>query len=342
MDEPLRIVAALATGFATVTLAVPVAERVAARTNFYDRPGGYKEHGRPTPYLGGAAVVLGFIVAAVAFADSLADFRVPTICALILLAVGTIDDRVNLGIIPRLIVEIGVGVAVWAAGQGWETGSGGVLDLLLTVGWVVGVINAFNLMDNLDGAAATVAGTSAAGVGAVATLQGSPILVAICFALSGACAGFLPHNLARPSRIFLGDGGSMPIGFILAAAIMVLPQSHPGLPAFAIACLLVGVPLLDMAAVIVSRRRRGVGVFTGGRDHLTHRLYGYLGSERMVAAVLAASQGFFCLVAVLLSQGVSGAAIIATSTVVIGAAAIGFASIELIGSGLRRVRQDDG
>lgn len=334
--------AALATGLVVTCLAVPLAERLAARTDFYDRPGGYKEHYRPTPYLGGMAVILGFLVAAFIFSDALADFRVPALCALILLVVGTIDDRVNLGIVPRLFVEVGVAVAVWATGHGWQLGSGEVLDLLVTVGWVVGLINAYNLMDNLDGAAATAAGTSAVGTGVVAALLADPMLASTCFALGGACVGFLPRNLARPSKIFLGDGGSMPAGFLLAAAVMALPQGHPGLPALAIACLLVGVPLLDMAAVIVSRRRRGVGVFTGGRDHLTHRLFRYLDSERSVAVILAVSQGFLCLVAMLLCQGSGSAATVIISMIALGATALGFASIEALGSGLERVRQDDG
>lgn len=287
------------------------------------------------------AVIFGFLVASAIFADVLADFRVPALCALVLLVVGTIDDRVNLGIGIRLIVEVGVAVAVWAAGQGWNLGGPEMLDLLVTIGWVVGLINAYNLMDNLDGATATVAGTSAAGIGAVAALLNDPMLAATCFALAGACLGFLPHNLARPSKMFLGDGGSMPIGFILAAAVMLIPMEHPGLPALAIGCLVVGVPVLDMAAVIVSRRRRGVGVFVGGRDHMTHRLFRYLDSERSVSGILALSQGFLCLVAVVLCQGSTGAFIVGISILALGVAAVGLAAIEPIGSGLQRVRQDD-
>ena len=89
-------------------------------------------------------------------------------------------------------------------------------NLLLTALWVIGVVNAFNLMDNLDGAAASVAAVSAACVGALAVIGDDVPLAVIAFALCGALAGFLRFNLARPSRIFLGDGGSMPIGFLLA------------------------------------------------------------------------------------------------------------------------------
>ena len=342
MDDSLRIIAAFATGLAVTYLAVPLAERVAARTDFYDRPGGgYKEHRRSTPYLGGTTVVAGFLVASMVFSETLSGFRVPALCALVMLIVGTIDDRVGLGIAPRLASEVGVGAAVWAAGQGWQLGSFEILDLAVTVAWVVGLINAYNLMDNIDGATATVAGTSAIGIGSLALLENDPMLAVVCFSLAGSCAGFLPHNLARPSKMFLGDGGSMPIGFILAVAVMAVPQGSVGLPALAVALLSVGVPVLDMAAVIISRRRRGAGVFVGGRDHLTHRLFRYLDSERLVAGVLALSQGLLCLIAVLLVQGSNRVLIVGLSAVALGAAAAVFAAIEPIGSGLQRTRRSE-
>jgi UDP-GlcNAc:undecaprenyl-phosphate GlcNAc-1-phosphate transferase len=251
---------------------------------------------------------------------------------LLIMVVGTFDDRVNLGITPRLVSEIGVAVAVWAAGQGWQLGSSEAVDLIVTVAWVVGLINAYNLMDNLDGATPTLAVISAVGVGVVAAVQGDPMLAAICFALAGACIGFLPHNLARPSKMFLGDGGSMPIGFTLAVAVMMVPQDPSGLPALAVGVLLVSVPLLDMAAVIVSRRRRGVEIFVGGRDHMTHRLFRFLNSERLVAVTLAWSQGLLCLVAVVLSQCTASFSIVGLSILVLSVAAVGSATIDPIGS----------
>lgn len=341
MDDSVRILVAFAAGLVLTYLAVPLAARLAARTDFYDHPGGYKEHHRPTPYLGGLTVISGFLIASLVFADQLADFRVPAICAVVLLVVGTIDDRINLGIAPRVILEVGVAVAVWAAGQGWQLGSYEFLDLFVTIAWVVGLINAYNLMDNLDGSTATVAGTSAVGVGLLAALLSDPMLAATCFALAGACLGFLRHNLASPSRMFLGDGGSMPIGFILAAAVMVVPYESPGLPALALGCLVAGIPLLDMGAVIVSRRRRGVGVFVGGRDHVTHRLFRYLDSERRVSSVLVISQGFLCLIALILCRGSSNVVVVGMSAAALVASALVLAAIEPIGSGFRRVRQKD-
>lgn len=310
LSEASRVIAAFAAGLSVTLLAAPVAAELARRTGFYDRPGGYKKHHRPTPYLGGAAVMVAFVVASFAFADELSGFRLPLVCAVGLCAVGTIDDRVGLGIMPRLFVEVAVGVVLWEAGQGWAVASADWVNLALTVVWVVSLINAFNLMDNLDGAAGTVATVSAVGTGALSLVEGDPMLAAICFSLAGACAGFLPFNLAKPSRIFLGDGGSMPIGFLLAAAIMVVPRPNADWTVVVSSALVVGLPLVDSATVTISRFRRGVGIFTGGRDHMTHRLLLHLGSERHVAGVLALGQAAMCAIAVTLS-GTENAAVVA-------------------------------
>ena len=113
--------------------------------------------------------------------------------------------------------EFAAAFALWQADLGWLLFDESVLNLALTTLWVVGLVNAFNLMDNLDGATGTVGGVSAPGVGVLAASQGDMAIAAMAFALAGACVGFLRFNLARPSRVFLGDGGSMPVGFLVAA-----------------------------------------------------------------------------------------------------------------------------
>ena len=140
-----------------------------------------------------------------------------------------------------------------------------MLNLLITILFVLGAVNAYNLMDNLDGAASTVGFVSAAGIGVIAVVQGDAALGALMLALSGACAGFLPFNLARPSRIFLGDGGSMPLGFLIAIGIMGLEQAAlSGMTLVLVATVLVGLPAFDTLLVVVSRLRRGVAIYLGG------------------------------------------------------------------------------
>ncbi|MCB1742164.1 MAG: undecaprenyl/decaprenyl-phosphate alpha-N-acetylglucosaminyl 1-phosphate transferase [Gammaproteobacteria bacterium] len=314
---------------------------MAARTDFYDHPGGYKEHARSTPYLGGLAVTTGFLVAAIIFGWASDEVLVLVLGVLVLLAVGTADDRVGLGIIPRILIEVGVAAAVWFCGFGWDLFSSGALDFLFTIAWVVGLINAFNLMDNLDGATATVAAASAAGAGGLALAQGGVLLAAVGFSLAGACAGFLPHNLAKPAKTFLGDGGSMPVGFAIAVITMTIPFGSGSLIAFALACLVVAVPILDMAAVIISRRQRGVGVFVGGRDHMTHRLFRYIDSERGVSAVLFAAQGSLCGLAVVLIETSRGVLVVAVSAFSLVLAALALAYLETLATGIPKPGRGD-
>lgn len=341
MADGVRITVAFATSLFLTWSLVPLAIRAAARTDFYDKPGGYKEHVRSTPYLGGAAVIASFLVASFVSADKLEGFLVPVLCILILLLVGTADDRRGLGIMLRILIEVGVALALWFSGTGWALFGSDTLNFLFTVAWVVGLINALNLMDNLDGATATVAAASAAGAGGLALAEGDPLLAAVSFSLSGACAGFLPHNLARPAKLFLGDGGSMPIGFAIAAITMAAPAGSSGFASFALACLIVAVPVLDMAAVIISRRRRGVGVFVGGRDHMTHRLYRHIGSERSVAWILVSSQGALGGLAILLSQSTNDGLVIAISGLALALAALALAMIERLAAGLPKLVRSD-
>lgn len=305
-------------------LLTPLAIRVARRTGFYDHPVGYKGHGNPTPYLGGTAVIGGMLVASALFAGGSHDFAAIAIGAVVLLGVGTIDDRYALGPLTRLAIEVAAAGVLFAGGIGWDLFASDVLNLGLTVVFVTGVVNAFNLMDNMDGATGTVAAVSGATLGVLAAAQGSTGLAVIALALSGACLGFLPFNLASPARIFLGDGGSMPIGFVVAAAIMAVPGAADlGWAFVPVAVVLVGLPALDTTLVVVSRLRRGAGVFVGGRDHLTHRLHAKLGSARSVALVLAGAQAALTAAgAVLVGSDRSVAAFVATVLILVGVAVV--------------------
>jgi UDP-GlcNAc:undecaprenyl-phosphate GlcNAc-1-phosphate transferase len=297
------LVAALATWAAT-----PLAIRVARATGFMDKPAGYKGHGNPTPYLGGSAIMVGLLVAAVAHEGATTHLGVLGACAVVLWIVGTADDRLNISPLLRLALEIAIACLLYATGNGWSALGIGSLDLLLTIVWVVGIVNAVNLMDNMDGAAATVVGISATGTGALAIVAGDPTLAALCLGLAGACAGFLPRNLARPSRIFMGDGGSMPLGLLIAGASMKV-ASAGGLGAAGVleAALILGLVILDTTLVVVSRRRGGRPLMTGGRDHLTHRLRTRLQTPRRVASSLAAGQLALCAATVAIAQaGIGG------------------------------------
>ena len=200
-------------------------------------------------------------------------------------AVGTVDDRIAVAPIWRLVITALTAFALYASGLGWSTAAGTGVNLFLTSLWIVGLVNAFNLMDNMDGACGTVASMAAAGIGVIAAIKGQDTITGLAFAMSGACIGFLPWNLTGPAKVFLGDGGSMPIGFLVAALAMATARhSTAGNAGVLLGALLVGLPILDVTLVSVSRTRRGVSLMTGGRDHLTHRMLLRLHSPRLVAA----------------------------------------------------------
>jgi UDP-GlcNAc:undecaprenyl-phosphate GlcNAc-1-phosphate transferase len=274
------------------------------------------------------AVVGAWLVAATVFGSAFTDFGWLAVCAVGLLVVGTLDDRLRLPVAPRLIAVGLAGVVLWTAGAGWDVLHSDAGNLGLTVFWVIAITNAFNLMDNIDGAASTVAAVSSAGVAAIALGQSDVLLAALAIALAGACLGFLPRNLATPSRIFLGDGGSMPIGFLVAALVMAIPPDGLGWATVPALALVVAVPIFDTTLVVLSRYRRRLPILEGARDHLTHRLLNKVGSERRVALTLGSAQALFCALAYALS-GSNVVEVSVTTALLIAGGLACLASLEL-------------
>jgi len=302
LPTELRLLLAFAVAAGLTFALTPLARRLALATDFLDEPRGYKVHSEPTPYLGGLALLGGFGISALAFAVAGSALWPALAGAAFLCAVGTWDDRVSLGALPRVFAGAAVAVLLWATDMGWDVFGSDVADLGLTVLWVVALVNAFNLFDNLDGAASSLGAVASGGVALVAATQDQAHVAALAIALCGACLGFLPHNLSRPrATIFLGDGGSMLVGFVIAASTMSL-QLDGGLSPALASVVLVGLAVADTLLVIVSRVRRGVSILTAGRDHLTHRLVTRLGSARAVALAVGVTQAALALAVLAATQ----------------------------------------
>lgn len=326
----------------------PLAIMVAGKTGFQDHPTGFKAHARSTPYLGGSAVMLAMVTAAAVY-GAFSGYTAILVGAIGLWIVGTLDDRIVLGPLPRIGAEIIAASFLWKAGLGWGifTGDAGptllsdAANLAFTNLWIIALVNAVNLMDNMDGAASTIASVSGLGIGFFALVQNQPEVAVIALALAGATLGFLPYNLASPARIFLGDGGSMPIGFLLAASAIAMPVGAGAGWAVMVTVLLIGLPVLDTILVVISRRRRGVSILTGGTDHTTHRLRARMESTRLVAATLAAVQAVLCGLAIALSE-LGGATILAAfvGSLLLGAVAI--VALELRHTGEPQAPAQDG
>jgi UDP-GlcNAc:undecaprenyl-phosphate GlcNAc-1-phosphate transferase len=307
MPLEARLLTSLAAAVAVVYWTTPIAIRVAHHFEFFDSPAAaaYKAHRTPTPYLGGAAVVGGFVAVLLLLTGDW-DRTLPLVGGVaVLWIVGTLDDRRTVSPGLRVGAELLIAASLWGLGLGWDLGAGAVVDLLVTAFWIVGVVNAFNLFDNMDGAASSMAGVVAAGLAVFGAVQGDAWLAVASAALSGACLGFLPYNLRRsPARIFLGDGGSMPVGFAIAALVMIgLAGTAAAWQSLAMGLLFVGIPALDTCLVVVSRTRRGISILTGGRDHLTHRARKRLHDARAVAVTLGAAQAIVSVLAVVALQG---------------------------------------
>ena len=286
----------------------PVARRTAIRLDIVDHPGGRKAHSVPVPYLGGVAIYLAFIlilVLAVVPDGGDSGFSVATgqLIAIVggasmMALIGLLDDRFDLSAGVKLLGQF-TGACVLLAAQveiHFNHHVFAPLEAPITVVWVIGITNAFNLMDNMDGLAVGTAGIAATFffMHAILALPLQNFVASLAAALAGACFGFLFHNWS-PAKIFMGDAGSLFLGFILSSLALKLSLStaSPDLVQLALRAgytsgvtenlhaialvapvLVLGIPIFDTSLVTISRLRRGVKVSQGGRDHLSHRLVG--------------------------------------------------------------------
>jgi UDP-GlcNAc:undecaprenyl-phosphate GlcNAc-1-phosphate transferase len=225
--------------------------------------------------------------------------------ALAVAAAGLVDDWRTLRPGPKLLVECGAAVALWVVGV--RAGMFGVaaLDLGLTVLWVVAVTNALNLLDNMDGLASGVAAVAALAFSAVAASRGDYLVGQLALAVAGGSVGFLLHNFP-PAKVFLGDAGTLMLGFLLASLGLKLDMvGQNGLVRSAVPALIVAVPLIDTAFVVIRRLREGRPIVRGGTDHSSHLLAALGLSPRSVALVTYLAQAAGCATALALLEASS-------------------------------------
>jgi UDP-GlcNAc:undecaprenyl-phosphate GlcNAc-1-phosphate transferase len=256
----------------------PLAIRVALRNRILDQPGQHKTHSTPVPYLGGVAIVVSFamVVAGAATLDSSTqgtDELVKILAiGLGLAAMGLIDDLRKLPALLRLGLEIGAGWLVFALDLGVSFMGSSLLDALVTVVWVVGLVNAFNMSDNMDGLSAGLATIAAGSLFAVAAANGQFLVAALSAALAGCAIGFLRSNFF-PARIYMGDAGAYFLGFMIAyLGLKVQFLSSPSNNTFLVPILIVSVVIFDTTLVVCTRLYHRISPVQGGKDHTSHRL----------------------------------------------------------------------
>lgn len=287
-----------------VTLVVtPLSRRLALTTDLVDKPGQHKSHIRPTPYLGGIGLIASVLVAL--GLDARANPRVGAVAlgAALIGTIGLMDDDRTVDTRLRFLAELGVAAVVTSFGLRIHASGILAIDVVLTLLWLVGVTNAFNLLDNMDGLAAGVAAAAAAAVFALAIMGIQPVVATTAAAVVGACLAFLAYN-RPPASIFMGDAGSLFLGFVLAVlTISVNPALDPPF-SFAVPLILLALPVLDTSTVTIARLRRGLKVSLGGKDHLSHRLVALGLSRGRAVAVLVCVEAALGVIAILAGRRV--------------------------------------
>lgn len=290
----------------------PVMRRLAIKHEVMDAPNtSHKTHKDPVPYLGGVGIIIGIV--AVSFgaliykhAESKNFWLALSVLgpALVLGLIGLWDDIKNLPPLPRFIAQTIAGVftsaiLISSSTVGTPTGSQ-TLDAIVTTIWIVGICNSINFFDNLDGGAAGTIAISSIAL-TILGINGHQYLVGgLAAVTAGATVGFLLWNKS-PARIYMGDAGALFLGILIASlTIRLHPSAETQWTSFATPLLLIAVPILDTSVAVLSRLRRKISPFQGGRDHLSHRLV-RAGLERPQAAItLWVLSGFFALCAVLI------------------------------------------
>jgi UDP-GlcNAc:undecaprenyl-phosphate GlcNAc-1-phosphate transferase len=273
-------------------LATPLTRWLAARLGMVDQPGLRKAHRAPTPLLGGLALYAGVTLAFVVFGQ--ADWVTEGVGILggatLLFITGLWDDRYGMPAGLKLAACAVAAVFLSAFGVRVQLFNVWWLDGLITVLWVVGITNAANLMDNMDGLAAGLTAVAAVFFFVLAALEGQGLVASLAAALLGSALGFLFYNLA-PAVSFMGDAGSLTIGFLLAAlGIKIRFLQFPLGATWMAPIVVLGVFIFDTTLVTVSRLRRGRSPFQGGSDHTSHRLAQLgLGGPRAVLTLYVAA-----------------------------------------------------
>ncbi len=260
-------------------------------------PTGERWHERPTPTFGGVGITVGLLAGialavAIGVIDLGSELAGVLVGAVILFAAGLLDDIRHLSPVTKLVAQFAAaGIAV-AAGLRVELIGNDVIATVVAIVWLVGITNAFNLLDNMDGLAATLAAVACAYFAVdAATVHENDTVLVLALAVGFACVGFLPFNL-RPREgavVFMGDSGSQVLGFLLASLGLAASWTTAGttVATILLPLLVLAVPILDTTLVTVARLRERRPVTQGGKDHTSHRLVYYGLSEARAVGLLA-------------------------------------------------------
>ena len=316
MEEPTFAIylAIFLVSLALSSLLVPLLRKIALRYSVLDRPNqSHKTHQESIPYLGGIAIVIPVsllaIIGPLIFIEN-SDYLLRTtlflLPAVLLAFVGLYDDIKNLSASSRFFVQslIAVSATLYLnmLSYGVSILSNEIANVLLSIFWLVGITNSFNFFDNLDGGAAGITFVASLTLFLLALLGGQYLMSSISLALAGASLGFLWWN-RNPARIYLGDSGALFIGFIIAVSLLQFePKVESRVASALIPVFILALPIIDTSVAVLSRILRGVSIFQGGRDHLSHRLVSLGFSKRKSAYSLWSLSVLFSSLSFLVSN----------------------------------------
>jgi UDP-GlcNAc:undecaprenyl-phosphate GlcNAc-1-phosphate transferase len=254
-------------------VATPMIRRLAQSINFVDNPDTRKVHVSPVPMLGGVAIYIGLVTAmAMSSAPEYQEMMGVLGGATVVTALGLWDDRFGMRPILKLLGQVIAGGILVSTGIQVTLFESQILNIALTLFWVVGICNSINFLDNMDGLAAGITTVASVFFFVFAIVEGLGLVATLAAATLGACIGFLYYNF-NPATLFMGDAGSLLLGFILA--VLGIKLEFIGRPlsvTWMIPIVILGLPIFDTTLVVLSRIRRLKPVYQGGKDHVSHRL----------------------------------------------------------------------
>ena len=298
---------ALAVAFA----ATPAVKMLAIRIKAVDVPRDSRRmHKTPIPRLGGLAIFLGFLVSILIFGRTGPQMAAILVGAILLVALGMVDDVVALkpgikflGQIVAALIPTLAGVVITRFTNPFSAGGYfnlGIFSIPVTILWIVGITNAVNLIDGLDGLACGVSAIATVTMFVIAVLYSEYQIALMMAALAGACLGFLPYNM-NPAKIFMGDTGSLFLGYILAVTSIQGLFKFYAVISFAVPFILLGLPIFDTAFAIIRRLAHGQSPLQADRGHVHHRLIDLGFDQKQSVAILYAFSAVLGLTAVLLA-----------------------------------------
>jgi UDP-GlcNAc:undecaprenyl-phosphate/decaprenyl-phosphate GlcNAc-1-phosphate transferase len=281
----------------------------ARRVGLMDLPGAlpHKQHKFPTPLAGGLTIVMTLLVSGLVFnLPMVKQLWTVLLPALIIFGVGLWDDFKRLPAWIKFIGQVIASILLIALGTyvqiipakflGLPGDANVIVNWLITFIWVIGMTNAFNFVDSMDGLLIGLSGIAVAFLVLVTLDSTQTSLLQLLTLLLGVCAGLFFYNLT-PARLFIGDSGAQTIGFLLATvAILYTPQNYPQASSWFLPIVILGVPIFDMTLVVFSRLRRRLPVYHAARDHTYHRLAALgLDTSHAVAIIHLAAIALGCV-----------------------------------------------